>query len=107
MRRVNLKQALAEMGQANKSSQAWERWYALYGRKPARLEFPLGELMNPEIRGFVLTWGLQGKVKTAAITRRDKFAAQGIEGKAVIDTTLSGALLAAQRLPGNRVAVYA
>lgn len=107
MRRVNLQQAFAEMEQANKSPQTWKRWHTLYGQKPARLEFPLGELMNEQIRGFVWAWGLLGKIETAAITKTDRFAAQGIEGKAVIHTTLSGALLAAQRLPRNRVAVYA
>ena len=32
---------------------AWDRWYTDHGCKPARLEFPLGELFNERIRGSV------------------------------------------------------
>jgi hypothetical protein len=64
--------------------------------QPAWLEFPLGELTNPGITGFILAWALQGVIRTTSITARDQFDAQGLEGKCVVETVLSSALLAAR-----------
>jgi len=86
---------------------AFDRWLEAYGDAPARLEFPLGELMNEKILGFVWAWGMSGAVQTEGITERDRFDAQGIEGKAVVETQLVTALLVARDLPAHRVAVYA
>ncbi len=85
---------------------AWDRWYTDHGCKPARLEFPLGELFNERIRGSVWAWAMTGAVTTANLTKSDGFNAQGLEGKAVIETDLAGALLVARDLPKHRVAVY-
>ena len=82
------------------------RWLATYGNAPARLEFPLGELLNPKILGSVWAWALTGAVQTDGITKGDGFDAQGIEGKAVLEVQLVTALLVARDLPARRVAVY-
>ena len=74
--------------------------------RPARLEFPLGELMNERIAGFLWAWHMQGKLKTARIGRDDRFEANGLEGKCVVRSVLSTALLAARELPPHRRAVY-
>jgi hypothetical protein len=73
---------------------------------PARLEFPLGELTNPRIAGFLWAWHLQGRLNTASIAASDRFNAHGLEGKCVVPTQLSTALLAARELPPYRRAVY-
>jgi hypothetical protein len=86
---------------------AFDRWLKAYGDAPARLEFPLGELMNERIRGFVWAWAIWGLVQTEAITARDGFDEQGIEGKAVVQVQLVTALLVARDLPEHRAAVYA
>jgi len=72
--------------------------------QPARLEFPLGELTNPRITGFLWAWQ-QGQLTTARITASDRFNANGLEGKCVVKTLLSTALLAARELPPYRRAV--
>lgn len=74
--------------------------------QPARLEFPLGEITNPGIAGFILAWMIQAAIHTTSITAKDQFDAQGLEGKCVIDTLLSSALLAARELPPYRRAIY-
>ena len=61
----------------------------------ARLEFPLGELMNRRIRGFIWAWQMQAGLRTARIQKGDRFNAQGLEGKCVVQTVFSTALLAA------------
>ena len=74
--------------------------------QPARLEFPLGELTNPRITGFLWAWQMQGQLTTARITASDRFNANGLEGKCVVSTLLSTALLAARELPPYRRAVW-
>lgn len=74
--------------------------------QPARLEFPLGEITNPDIAGFILAWALQAAIRTTSIAAKDQFDAQGLEGKCVINTLLSSALLAARELLPYRRAIY-
>jgi hypothetical protein len=74
--------------------------------RPARLEFPLGELTNPRLTGFLWAWCLQGRLQTTSIAAPDRFNAHGLEGKCVVSTQLSTALLAARELPPYRRAVY-
>lgn len=73
--------------------------------EPAQLEFPLGEITNPKISRFVLIWQSQGVIQIGRIGPRDRFDAQGLEGKCIIPTTLLLALLAARELPSYRRAV--
>jgi len=86
---------------------AFDRWLAAEGNAPARLELPLGELLNERIRGFAWAWATDGAVHTDGITTGDRFDAQGLEGKAVVEVSLVTALLVARDLPRHRVAVYA
>ena len=70
------------------------------------LRFPLGELTNPGISGFVWAWNMQGKIQTTGITDRDRFNAQGLEGAVEIrDISLVSALLAVRELPDSRWAI--
>lgn len=73
----------------------------------ARLEFPLGELTNPKIAGFVWAWGMKRVIYNERIRKGDRFNAQGLEGKAVVNTTFITALLVCQELPRYRCNVYA
>ena len=86
---------------------AFDRWLAVEGNAPARLELPLGELLNERIRGFAWAWATDGAVQTDGIATGDRFDAQGLEGKAVVEVSLVTALLVARELPKHRVAVYA
>jgi len=86
---------------------AFDRWLAAEGNAPARLEFPLGELLNERIRGFAWARATDDAVQTDGITRDDRFDVQGLEGKAVVEVSLVTALLVARDLPKHRVAVYA
>jgi hypothetical protein len=86
---------------------AFDRWLAAEGNGRARLELPLGVLLNERIRGFAWAWATDGAVQTDGITAGDRFDAQGLEGKAVVEVSLVTALLVARDLPPHRVAVYA
>jgi hypothetical protein len=85
---------------------AFDRWLAAEGHAPARLELPLGELLDEHIGGFAWAWARNGAVRTEGITAGDRFDAQGLEGKAVVEVSLVTALLVARDLPPRRVAVY-
>ena len=102
----SLQAAIADMREHNTPSN-WEDWHETHGAQNARVEFPLGELMNPNIAGFVWAWNMKGRIKTADITASDHFNAQGLEGKAVIETSYTTALLVASELPEHRCTVYA
>jgi hypothetical protein len=80
----------------------WNRWERRFGEQAASVEFPLGELMNRRIAGFVWAWAMQERITTHAIQRGDQFNAQGLEGKARVGTTLSTALLVYDLLPAYR-----
>jgi hypothetical protein len=87
----------------------WERWQWAYGERAAWVEFPLGELMNPHITGFVWAWATLGGITSAPIQSEDRFNAQGLpvgplrgEGKVKVRTTLSTALLVYRELPPYR-----
>ena len=107
-----LQAATARMGAASAAHLdgnhgAFDRWLRDEGDLPARVEFPLGELMNPNITGFVWAWSTNREIRIEGITKRDRFNAQGIEGKAVVEVSLATALLVARDLPRHRIAVYA
>ena len=75
---------------------------------PARFEAPSGEWVG-SLLGFALAYKLQGKPQPpiCAITEKDSFNAQGLEGKIVIeDMTLSDAILYAVQCLPHRYAVY-
>ncbi|GIK40430.1 MAG: hypothetical protein BroJett011_42630 [Chloroflexota bacterium] len=82
------------------------RSLAVKYRQEARLEFPLGELTNSGLAEFLRIWHRQGALTLASIGKQDRFDAQGLEGKCVVQTTLSAALRAARELKPYRRAVY-
>ena len=84
----------------------WKACYKKYAAITAYLEFPLGELTNPKIRGFVWVWGLTNAITTLPITKKDRFAAQGIEGKAQVKLDLAQALFARSQLPKFRRQIW-
>lgn len=85
---------------------SWDAWHAAKGFRAARLEFPLGELTNENISGFVWAWHAQDRIRIKDIQPTDSFNAQGLEGKVAVETTYAAALLAARELPPYRRAVY-
>jgi len=108
---AQLKIEIAEMIQAadihrGNSNYIWDKWYTDKGCQSARIEFPIGELTTSTIAGFVWAWNMKGIVQLSKITSSDRFDAQGLEGKAMIDTDYATALLAAHELPEYRRAVY-
>ena len=80
----------------------FDKYYWGYRKQKALIEFPLGELMNPNIRGYIWAWHMKGIIKTGRITEKDIFKAHGIEGKASIPVDLFTALLAYKELPRFR-----
>ncbi len=115
MRRLTERELQATINRAEAASAAhldgdrgaFDRWLDREGNRPARLEFPLGELQNEAIRGYVWAWKMRGLIATAGLSKGDGFAAQGLEGKAVIgDLDLVSAVLAARELPLHRRAVF-
>jgi len=83
----------------------WEQWEWEYGERAAQVEFPLGELVNPRIAGFVWAWAMLRCITTAPIQSGDHFNAQGLEGKIRVRTTLATALLVYAELPPHRCQV--
>jgi len=81
---------------------AWDIWHQDHVGIEAMIEFPLGELFNEGIAGFLFAWKLQNRISTARIEKSDRFNAQGIEGKCQVVTTLVTALLAYRELPKYR-----
>ena len=83
----------------------WGKWQGAYGDRMVWVEFPLGELMNPAIAGFVWAWAMQKRLVVGSIQEGDEFNAQGLEGKVRVRTTLSTALLVYRDLPPYRCQV--
>ena len=81
----------------------WDIWFnEKDGDRLATVEFPLGEIMNPRIEGFIWAWKMKGLLAPRDIESKDRFNAQGLEGKIVINTTLTTALLVYRDLPDHR-----
>lgn len=81
----------------------FDKHYWNYRKQKVLIEFPAGEIMNPNIRGYVWVWHMKGLLKHVQdITEKDKFAAHGIEGKYSIPEDLLSALLIYRELPRFR-----
>ena len=107
MKKLSHKKAQALVNAMSEASvggpKTFDPFYAdngLSGR--AWVEFPLGELTNRNIAGFVGVWASKGLIKDYPIDKTDRFNAQGLEGKIRIATTLATALLVYRELPPNR-----
>lgn len=80
----------------------------------ATLAFPIGELQNPAISGYLYAWNLLDKIKLAASDFADKdlqpkylgVVYQGIERFVLVDECLITALLAWSELPSTRRLIF-
>lgn len=72
-----------------------------------RIDFPLGELLNPEMRELVMILALTHTFLIGKITEEHRFGTQGIEGLiSVQDVPLSTALLVAQKTGIYRIEIF-
>lgn len=94
-----------EMAEA--SQNAWDRWYSEHCWQECILEFPMGELMNEGIAGYLWTWAMQGRMTIGPIEKGDRFGTQGLEGKVSVEVSLITGLLAYRELPEHRRALFA
>ena len=72
-----------------------------------RVDLPVGELANPEMRGLLMVWSQTRTFTLGTITAQHQFVAQGIEGLvSVEDVPLSMALLAAIKTGLYRIEIF-
>ena len=72
-----------------------------------RIDLPLGELANPELRGLVLVWSMTKTFVHGEITDQHQFNAQGLEGLVSISgVPLGQALLAAIKTGLYRIEIF-
>ena len=72
-----------------------------------RLDLPVGELVNPAIKGLVLAWKFQAlPIVEGRITDQHQFNAQGMEGLVSISMRLAMALLTATMVDQYRMDVF-
>lgn len=72
-----------------------------------RIDLPLGELANPEMRGLVQVWSMTKTFVHGEITDQHQFNAQGLEGLVSInDVPLGQALLAAIKTGLYRIEIF-
>lgn len=87
-------------------SALWQQTYNKYSHIPVTVEMPLGELTNPNIKGFI--WASNIK-KTLSypfhIEERDHFNAQGLEGKFRIHTDMMVAIIILREVPPHRIQI--
>jgi len=100
--REEIKDLIKKMEAATENLKSWEEFFNKYSQRKALIEFPLGELFNPNIRGYLWAWQMAGKIQTKPITEKDRFKAQGLEGKASIPVDMVTALLVWRELPEYR-----
>lgn len=95
---------IKEMQRASEGGPAtYNLWHNENAYKVARLEFPSGEILNPSLAGYLWAWKRTYAMETGlAIEKKDRFSAQGLEGKISVRTTLDTALRVFQELPPNR-----
>jgi hypothetical protein len=72
-----------------------------------RVDLPLGELANPEMRNLVMVWKMTRTFVYGPITSQHQLNAQGLEGLVSIhDVPLSMALLAAIKTGLHRIDIF-
>lgn len=107
MKRLSDKQCNDILSTLTKASQngQWDSFFNQHNI-PALLEFPIGEMMNKKIEGFIFAWKLQNSITTKPIEKTDRFNAQGLEGKIRVMTSLITALLVYRELPKYRCQIF-
>lgn len=74
---------------------------------PTRVDFPLGELLNPEMYEIIKDWVMAYTFTLGKITPQHQFNAQGLEGLVSVENVpLYQALLAASKTGIYRIEVF-
>lgn len=74
-------------------------------KQNVEFHFPLGEIIN--LQGFVWVWKMNNQLPSpCAITSKEGFNAQGLEGKMIKETILCDALLYASQCEKFRFAIF-
>lgn len=74
---------------------------------PTRVDLPLGELLNPEMREIIKDWAMTYTFILGKITPQHQFNAQGLEGLVSVENVLlHQALLAACRTGIFRIEIF-
>lgn len=76
-----------------------------YTRTKVTIELPLGELMNPDIAGFVWAWKMHGLIEIAG-SNNHGMAVNGLEGFFYIRTDLATAVLVRDSVHPFRINIY-
>ena len=106
--RKEVKELLVKVKTAANNYKSFSGIYEEFHKKPAKFFVPCGELANKNIAGFV--WALNMKNQISApmrITEKDKFEAQGIEGKVeFLNVDLMDCLIYAGFMEPGRYNIY-
>lgn len=106
MKRLSEKVILSLISEIEEaSSKGWEVWSQFYDShtEEVELSFPSGELFNKQISGFMWIWAIQNRIKHRFdLIKSDRFSAQGLEGRSLVNVSLITALLAYRDLPRFR-----
>ena len=85
--------------------QTWDPYYDEHCQTKATLLIPCGELMNENIRGFVLAWNMKGAINFCPVPDKVQLKAHGLEGAFTVQTSLVTALIVYGELPEYRCAI--
>jgi len=100
-------QMVSEMMAATATGQTWQAWLDKAERLPATIEFPCGEVDNPLLLGLIWRWRSEGLLDSPTpIKAGEKLAANGLEYKFSVPTTLPLALMAYRCLTPFRRALF-
>ena len=105
-----IQEHIADIRLAAKNPKAWKSQYSAFCI-PVRLEIPGGELARDDSGawlGFLAGHKMMGRITLGLrITGEERFWAQGLEGKAAIESTLVSVVSIWDELPKHRRALYA
>jgi hypothetical protein len=98
MKRLSTKEIMEYTKQINGNH---ERLYSI----PARVEWPIGEMEN--LAGFFMGWKMLDEMPAIEpITEKDRFSAQGLEGKHVKHTSIVEAVIIWNQCADNRCQIF-
>lgn len=83
--------------------ETWDPWCDGEGGRPVNLCLAAGELLNPQIQGFVWSWRATGKIETGHnIPSHASLVAQGLEGLIKVRTDMNVALMVLSEVTTDR-----
>ncbi len=83
-----------------------DAFYQRHLQVACKVTMPLGELLNPNLAGYVWAWRLKGCVHPEPITERHRFNANGLEGCFTLDQMLSTAILIYRETTPDRINIF-